>query len=115
MIIRNSLSPGPQRVIAPPLPAPAQTPKVQPAAGEDLNLERGEIAIIGKALIATRGEQHTAASHLGISPRVLNYKLKAMNARALIDIGRIARVNETMAYESLADFLRTRRLQDGTR
>jgi len=47
--------------------------------GETLNLEKLERAGIIRALQATRGVQKEAAQLLGISPRVLNYKIQTLD------------------------------------
>ena len=47
--------------------------------GETLNLEEMEREGIIRALRATRGVQKEAAQLLGISPRVLNYKIQILN------------------------------------
>ncbi|MGA7105714.1 MAG: sigma-54 dependent transcriptional regulator [Candidatus Deferrimicrobiaceae bacterium] len=47
--------------------------------GETLNLEKREREGIIRALQATRGVQKEAAQLLGISPRVLNYKIQTLN------------------------------------
>jgi two-component system response regulator HydG len=49
------------------------------AYGDTLNLENLERAAIVRALQATRGVQKEAAQLLGISPRVLNYKIQILN------------------------------------
>jgi Nif-specific regulatory protein len=49
------------------------------AYGDTLNLEHLERAAIVRALQATRGVQKEAAQLLGISPRVLNYKIQILN------------------------------------
>ncbi len=47
--------------------------------GDTLNLEQLERACIIRALKATRGVQKEAANLLGISPRVLNYKIQLLH------------------------------------
>ena len=47
--------------------------------GETFNLEELEREVITRALQATRGVQKEAAQLLGISPRVLNYKIQILN------------------------------------
>lgn len=50
-----------------------------PSAGDSLNLEQMERNAIRKALHDTHGVQKEAAKLLGISPRVLNYKIQILN------------------------------------
>jgi two-component system response regulator HydG len=47
--------------------------------GDTMNLEQLERGAIVRALQATRGVQKEAAQLLGISPRVLNYKIQILN------------------------------------
>jgi two-component system response regulator HydG len=47
--------------------------------GDTLTLEQLEKAAIIRALHAARGVQKEAAKHLGISPRVLNYKIQLLH------------------------------------
>jgi len=47
-------------------------------AGDTMNLEDLERGAIQRALRATRGVQKEAAQLLGISPRVLNYKIQTL-------------------------------------
>jgi DNA-binding NtrC family response regulator len=47
--------------------------------GKDLNLEHLERGAIIRALQVTRGVQKEAAQLLGVSPRVLNYKIQILN------------------------------------
>ena len=47
--------------------------------GDTLNLEQLERACIIRALQVTRGVQKEAANLLGISPRVLNYKIQLLH------------------------------------
>jgi DNA-binding NtrC family response regulator len=44
-----------------------------------MNLEDLERGAIAKALQTTRGVQKEAAVILGVSPRVLNYKIQTLN------------------------------------
>jgi len=49
------------------------------SVGDTLNLEDLERGAITRALQATRGVQKEAAELLGVSPRVLNYKIQTLN------------------------------------
>ena len=48
------------------------------AAGDTLNLEELERGAIQRALRATKGVQKDAADLLGVTPRVLNYKIQVL-------------------------------------
>jgi DNA-binding NtrC family response regulator len=48
-------------------------------AGDTMNLEELERGAIQRALSATKGVQKEAAKLLGVSPRVLNYKIQLLN------------------------------------
>lgn len=69
----------------------------------DLNLARVEARTIAMALIEARGEQKAAAVLLGLSPRVLNYKLRHHGLYELVEIAMtdpvdaIGRVNRFLA------------------
>jgi len=49
------------------------------SVGDTLNLEELERGAITRALQSTRGVQKEAAEILGVSPRVLNYKIQNLN------------------------------------
>jgi hypothetical protein len=72
---------------------------------EDLNLDRALARTIGRALIASRGIQTTAAALLGISKRVLNYKLTHHGLYGLVNIGLNASIDEPHAQTELVQFL----------
>jgi transcriptional regulator with GAF, ATPase, and Fis domain len=48
-------------------------------AGDTMNLEELERGAIERALRVTKGVQKDAADLLGITPRVLNYKIQILN------------------------------------
>jgi two-component system response regulator HydG len=48
-------------------------------AGDTMNIEELERGAIQRALSATKGVQKEAAKLLGVSPRVLNYKIQLLN------------------------------------
>ena len=50
-----------------------------PSIEHTMNLEDLERGAIAKALQMTRGVQKEAAAILGVSPRVLNYKIQMLN------------------------------------
>jgi Nif-specific regulatory protein len=55
-------------------------PEGEPVTTEHtLNLEELERGAIARALQMTRGVQKEAATILGVSPRVLNYKIQTLN------------------------------------
>lgn len=94
-----------QRHPAPLRGEPRATAAIAEPVDDSLNLERNRAACIGLALIRTRGEQKRASALVGVSPRVLNYMIKADGLRPLIDIGRTAVEDEACAVDAFNRFM----------